>query len=174
MHFNDQVLTEARQYDPSDQGFVYGVYEVKITGVTHDTSNAEKEFLTFDVIGAEGQKDKVRMYLSERASEITLKTVKALLVHQQTDDVKKQDARDRFNEVVDSQGLFAQALTLVNGSAWLKVSRGGEFTRQDGSIGHYKQRNLYAYQPNADESAVQQPSESGMAEFYNDGANPPF
>lgn len=148
--FSDDVINKATEFDGEFKSYLStGVYECVIKRIQLD--NGEKPFYLLTV-EADGVEETVRMYFhTDGCAEITLKTLKGLVIHQYEAEDKKAKARDDFNSHLTNDGnelLNFLTLELTNAKAYLVIKKSDRsFQREDGSIGYYNNKLVLPYAP---------------------------
>jgi hypothetical protein len=148
--FSTDVINKTIDFDGEFKSYLgTGVYECIIKKIEYD--NGEKPFYLLTV-EAEGIEETVRMYLhTDGCQEISLKTLKGLVIHQYDSDEKKIKARQTFDSnLIDDPAQFLNYLVmeLTNAKGYLVIKKSDRsFTRENGSTGFYNNKSVLPYAP---------------------------
>ena len=148
--FSVDVINKTIEFDGEFKSYLgTGVYDCVIKKIEFD--NGEKPFYLLTV-EAEGIEETARMYLhTVGCQEISLKTLKGLVIHQYEADDKKIKARETFDSnLTNDEAEFLTYLTmeLTNAKGYLVIKKSDKsFTRDNGTIGFYNNKSVLPYAP---------------------------
>lgn len=144
--FNDDDKKEIAQ---GAAGFYEeGVYPVQIVDVTGGETDKGSEFFEFEVVGAEGQEGKVRIYFTEKAKPYSFNTVRNIFVHN-TVEKNRDKVREQVDACKNTDELLKLCEALRGKDCWVLVQYTGDTYTNPSSGKSYKNvnRNLYGYEP---------------------------
>lgn len=139
---------EDKDFEARGKYFELGVHEVYITSFERGTTpNTGSEFIEFGIVGENNEEDSVRLYLTEKAAEMTLKILGGIAVHNQDTEEKKQKVRQAFKDIDDTDKLTDKMLERFKDmQAWILTEE--DMSSQKPNGGFYRRNRLFSYEPN--------------------------
>lgn len=125
--------------------FNYGVYPVVIEEAKRDTNKNGKDFISLKVLGENDEEAVVQLWVTtENAAKISLATLSAIGVHNQTTDAEKKKVRDAFLAIDDTDKVTDKFLSAFKGKeAWIDVRAGNP----NPNGGYYKEFRIFSFEP---------------------------
>ncbi|MDD4410865.1 MAG: hypothetical protein PHE32_04130 [Candidatus Shapirobacteria bacterium] len=148
--FSTNVINKTIDFDGEFKSYLStGVYECVIKKIEFVNEDKSYYLLTVE---AQGIEETVRMYVhTDGCAEITLKTLKGLVIHQYESEDKKIKARETFDSNLtnkEEELLNYLTLELTNAKGYLVIKKSDRsFTRDDGSTGFYNNKSVLPYAP---------------------------
>jgi hypothetical protein len=128
----------------------FGVHEVIIGLVELGQTDAGQEYLEITVIGPNDEEDTARVWFTtDKAANYSFNVMRQIYVHN-APEAKKDQARQTFDKVADTQQLEELMQKLVGkGKCWFSKypSPTRTYTAQDGTVKKSIDKNVYGYKP---------------------------
>lgn len=137
--------------------FELGVHKIKIAGAEMAKDQNGKIFAEVAVVGANGERDKVRLWLHTPATRrISIDNARRILVHNMASEADKQVVRDKFAQIKNLADFGAILSKIVGREAWLKLKESESRTYQNarGEIKPSIDRQLLGYEPKSEPKPV--------------------
>jgi hypothetical protein len=144
--FNDEDK-EVREFAET---LPFGVNKVNLLLAEAGQTEAGKDYIELNFVSEQGIEDKARVWFVGKASNISFNTLLALAIHNQSTDKAKEEMRQAFESLADSEELCNLLNEkCMNGEFWVTKYYDPERTYQNnqGQTRRSINKNIYGYEP---------------------------
>lgn len=126
----------------------FGVHEVTIGQIEAGTTDADKEFVEFTVLGPNQEEDAARCWFVGGAANISFNTMRQIYVHCAPED-KKTEAGLAFDSVADSDEAVTLMQKCVGKKCWFTKYQDPTrtYVGKDGVTRKSVNKNVLGYEP---------------------------